>query len=99
MADVPIVGGDKNVWGAKLNTFLGVAHEVSGANGGKVKHVPSGELLDTFLGVAHEVSGADKGRVRAADTLYSPLPGTVVTTVQTRLRKIVYISDFTSNSL
>lgn len=37
MADTPVVGGDKNVWGAKLNTFLGVAHETSGANGGMAR--------------------------------------------------------------
>ena len=126
MADVPIVGGDKNIWGTKLNTFLNVAHEtsganggkvkhlasnlllddflavaheVSGANGGKVKHLASNLLLDNFLAVAHETSGANAGKVRAADTIYVPLPGTVQSTVQTRLRKIVYISDFVDNNL
>lgn len=72
MADVPVVGGDKNVWGTKLNTFLAVAHETSGANGGKVKSDAIG---------------------------YLPSPGTVASTVQSQLRKIVRITDFASNSL
>lgn len=72
MADVPVVGGDKNTWGAKLNTFLSVSHETSGANGGMGK---------------------------ASHTIYLPSPGTVQTTLEDRLRKIVYISDFTDNNL
>mgnify|MGYP001562405755 CR=1 FL=1 len=64
MADVPVVGGDKNVWGTKLNTFLNVAHETSGANGGKVKHIASNLLLDDFLAVAHETSGGNAGKVK-----------------------------------
>ncbi|MCR4293624.1 MAG: glycoside hydrolase family 55 protein [Candidatus Kuenenia sp.] len=72
MAAVPVVGGDKNVWGTKLNNFLAVAHEISGDNGGKA---------------------------RSTDTLFSPLFGTIQSTVQDRLRKFIYISDFTGNSL
>lgn len=98
-ADLPTVGGDKNTWGTKLNTFLSVAHETSGANGGRVKHVASGSLIDEFLAIAHEPSGANEGKVRSADTIYIPSPGTVQSTVQTRLRKIVYISDFVGNDL
>ena len=69
MADVPIVGGDKNVWGTKLNTFLNVAHETSGANGGKVKHVASNLLLDNFLAVAHETSGANAGQINLSERI------------------------------
>lgn len=72
MADVPTVGGDSNTWGTKLNTFLGVAHETSGVNG---------------------------GMVRSAQVIYTPAIGAVSTNVQTRIRTISYLSDFTGNSL
>lgn len=71
MANLPSIG-EVDTWAAGLNAFLTVAHETSGANGGKVK-------LDTIV--------------------YTPSPGTVVSTAQAQHRKIVRISDFTSNSL
>lgn len=53
-ADIPTVGGDKNTWGTKLNTFLGVAHETSGAYGGKVRstdtiYIPSPGTVQTTV--------------------------------------------------
>lgn len=105
MADVPTVGGDKNTWGTKLNTFIAVAHETSGSNGGKVRgtdvtNTPAGTISSTNSQNAINEIVADQAASSGASlTGYLPSPGTVATTVQGRLRQNVYISEFASNNI
>lgn len=96
MADVPVVGGDKNTWGSKLNTFLAVAHDVSGSNGGKARSVDT--LYNPSPGtVQTDVQSKIRKTVHISDFADDNI-GTAITAISTTLTTLYIDKPITYSS-
>lgn len=89
MADLPAVGV-VDVWAGLLNTFLGIAHETSGANGGKIKQsaILNDISVRTITTTGNILTTDQNVLVNSAVDVVLTLPSATLATREIKIKRI-----------